>query len=610
MRPIFSKTAVAVLVCAPLSWQISHANEWSGSYSAQGQCFCVGELPASLNGRIVPTPIGGQTVSQICKRVGAGPELLKDDGLFNFPVYKDPQCGHGPFADKQVASDPACAGSLDGNNNGCQKPGPKWNLKRAFGMVAATASAKSATTAKPVSDTETSSQVSIASPVVSSANVLSEVEKADKGTEKKLLKATIIKSPSTAGNAFDPSKLGSEPVEPEKPAKPKAFAGKSITIDGQRYLQAHSKIPANGGEPGSKIILDGLVYLRDDDALDPQDLFKVKQNNGSSPKKKTATPKVSTATRPDAVADKVKEQATAKQLDQERKQRLAYQANQIQQNAKVPTPLPKQAEEPETLTKQAELSDAELLPKADAEQADAEQAEEDKQAQLQAQAEAARQAVEEKRLATEKKRLQSVQESAAQVVPADSKKSEAQAEKSTSETASTLLTALRLPPDTRQSSRDFAYLEAMPVSYDVGGNGVWLEGSASSHTRFQYVGRMGLATEYQELMIGGGYYLTPADADRLTVVVVAGLEYGSFELSDDQLALDFDDSGIYLSASSRLVINDHFELQGGVGYSTFFEGDAMIFGGGYYHVNRRLDIVSRFELGDNDLLGIGVRFYY
>jgi len=605
MRPIFSKTAVAVLVCAPLSWQISHANEWSGSYSAQGQCFCVGELPASLTGRIVPTPIGGQTISQICKRVGSGPELLKDDGLFNFPVYQDPQCGHGPFADKQEAMDPACVGSLDGKNNGCQKLGPKWNLERAFGGVATSASAKSATAAKPKSDTETSSQVSIASPVVSSANVLSEVEKADKGTEKKLLKATIIKSPSTASNAFDPSKLESEPVKPEKPAVPKAFAGKSITIDGQRYLQAHSKVPANGGEPGSKIILDGLVYLRDDDTLDPQDLFKVKQSNDASPKKKTASPKVSTATLPKLASDKDKEKAAATQLDQEREQRLAYQENLTQEKAKVAAPLPKQTEEPQTLARQTELTDDDLLP-----MADAKQAEKEKQTQLQAQAEAAKQAAEEQRLAAEKKRLQSVQQSAAQVIPSDAKKSEAQAEKGTAETASTLLTALRLPPDTRQSSRDFAYLEAMPVSYDVGGNGIWLEGSASSHTRFQYVGRLGMATEYQELMVGGGYYLTPADADRLTIVVVAGLEYGSFELSDDQLAVDFDDSGVYVGASSRLVINDQFELQGGVGYSSFFEGDAMIFGGGYYHVNRRLDIVSRFELGDNDLLGIGVRFYY
>ena len=174
--------------------------------------------------------------------------------------------------------------------------------------------------------------------------------------------------------------------------------------------------------------------------------------------------------------------------------------------------------------------------------------------------------------------------------------------------------ALRLPANTRASSRDFNYFEALPTNYEFGGGGVVLEASLQRKSRFQFLGNVGMSDTYDEVMLGAGYFLTPKSASRLTVVLLAGVEHGSFELTDQNAAPGFtvtaSDTGLFLGALSRVVINNKFELKGGLGYSSFFEGDATFFGGGYYHMTPRLDVVSRFELGDNDQLGLGIRYYY
>lgn len=606
MRPFFTKTATAALLCSPFVLQIAHASEWSGSYAAQGQCFCVGELPSGLSSRIVPTPIGGQTISQVCKRVGEGPGLLKTSGLFNYPVYKDSQCGHGPFAVGDEPVSASCAGSLDGDKKGCVPVGAKWNLSQTFGQMTAPAAAK------PDSKDGTTAQSLMEKPIVSSTTVKSKIRQGKNSGEVKVLKATIIKSPSTAGSSFDPARLSS------KAARSKtleSFKGKTITIEDQRYLQAHSAVSATGGESGSRIILDGVVYLREDAKLDMADLYQdqTEKNTAKVPSAKASAKASGNASGklPKVVNAKTDTKLIEKPSVSNGNRSDDSLLPDSQSVAKANRLREQQVQKEQKATLVAK-DKADVLFARQTEDAAKLGAELDKDATLQTQAEQLRKVEDAQRLAAEKKRQKSVEESTAQVKPAGSANSQSVADAKTSDIGSTLLTALRLPPGARQSSRDFTYFEALPVSYDIGGGGVLLEASGSSHTRFQYVGTLGVAAEYQEFMVGGGYYLTPPDADRLTVVLLAGLEYGNFQLSDnvDQLSVDFDDTGIFLGASTRFVLNNRFEFKGGVGYSTFFDGDATIFGGGYYHINRRLDVVSRFELGDNDLLGIGVRYYY
>jgi len=99
----------------------------------------------------------------------------------------------------------------------------------------------------------------------------------------------------------------------------------------------------------------------------------------------------------------------------------------------------------------------------------------------------------------------------------------------------TVVSALKLPNDVIPRQEKFSYVEAIPASYDIGGGGVLLSGSAESHSRFHYVGRIGVANTYQELRVGGGYYLTPASADRFTVMLEAGVEHGVFNLNDEHV---------------------------------------------------------------------------
>ena len=629
MRPQPIKRAVVLLGCFSVATTTLHAAEWNGSYSANGQCFCVGELPAAMNATIVPTPIGGQTVAQVCARIGSGPALSKVEGLFNYPVYPDAQCGNGPFTDVSQNASENCLGTLDGNaaaqSQTCQPAGSSWDLKSAFSKAPAVAAASpvaetidrdaaSDAQASNTAQEPTSAAGLLNKPVVTTLSI--EPESAE-GVAERPLKATVIRSASTAARDL-PEK---EPLPP--------FTGKNVRIDGQRYLQAREGVDASGGEPGSRIILDGLVFLRDDGSIVPTDLYRVQPQTVTARKPDKAAVPAARATDTDVEAtnrqitrEKKRIQTLAAERDAQAKAAAKAEAL-AQANARAAAEVDEEAlmlakrrleqEAAERARQQALINQASSAPSVQAMAVDDYQPDDldAKAARNTRPYRQARIAIPDSPLSPPDTTTQTaVDEAAKQVGPVATDTGSGNA---TSVAQSGFMSALRLPNNVRASSRDFSYLEALPASFDVGGNGLVLEGSAQSHARVQYMGRIGVTATYRELMVGAGYYLTPRTADRLTVVLLAGVEYGSFELTDDQdpsIAVDFDDSGVYLGAATRFVANHRFELKAGVGYSTFFEGDAMVFGGGYYHITPRLDLVSRFELGDNDLLGIGVRFYY
>jgi len=213
-------------------------------------------------GKIFPTPIGGQTVSQICQRLGDGPGLEQKGGLFNYPVYSDSQCGHGPFSQNTEAANQECLGSLDGlGNEGCEVAGPKWSIKQAFSKKPAvdkpaekTAESTATVSNRPKVDPVENSTAKPASPDLLTKPVVTSVTAKDpssKGVDEKALRVTVISSASTAGRK----------LPEQKPLAP--FTGRVISIDGRRYLQAKNGLPAQGGKPGSRIVLDGLVFLKD-----------------------------------------------------------------------------------------------------------------------------------------------------------------------------------------------------------------------------------------------------------------------------------------------------------------------------------------------------------
>ena len=170
--------------------------------------------------------------------------------------------------------------------------------------------------------------------------------------------------------------------------------------------------------------------------------------------------------------------------------------------------------------------------------------------------------------------------------------------------------ALRMPPATRPSSREFGYVDAMALGYERGGSGVMLEGSVEAGTRYRLLARIGAATGYRELLLGASWYATPPAVDRLTLVLTFGVETGRFELGSEGNGSRLADTGLHLGGAARLVVNGRLELQAGLGHGSFFEGDPVAFGGAALHVTSWLDLLCRFEFGGNDSLGVGLRFHY
>lgn len=117
----------ALVVISPVSW----ANELitAGSYAADGECYCL-MVPSEIEQRIVPTPIGEQSVAQICRRLGEGPGLRAFDRVPSYPTFTDVQCGHGPVPRGEARALDCDEVGID--EEGCVTRGPRWNLARVY----------------------------------------------------------------------------------------------------------------------------------------------------------------------------------------------------------------------------------------------------------------------------------------------------------------------------------------------------------------------------------------------------------------------------------------------------------------------------------------------
>lgn len=621
MRKRKIHTALLIAFASPL---IPHAfadGAWQGSYSADGQCFCSGEVAASVASQIVPTPVGGQTVKQVCTRVGQGPELKRDAGLFNYPVYEDPQCGHGPHVASSQARDEGCLGSLDGAFELCSPKGHQWDLNQAYDVP-----------------------VDLAAALPARSSEQSDFTSLDRGAS--------VELDDDAANADAESVASSNE---EREAALENFSGESVTVGGQRFLRARDDITPEGGAAGSRIILDGVVYLRDDENLNIADLYQGDETpapvaEGSSDETPEADLEESESaasseaeesaqrlaeTRAEQARQEAQARAESERQQQAQREARARAAAERQRQARREAQARAESERQQQAQREAqaradlekeqqartarlqerrriarEQAEEEARALAEQESLTAQKAADEKQKQIDEQKLAEKKRLSDEALAAEKAKKESEK---AAVAEASDKVDSADSDSSSAD-LSAASSALRLPPGVRASSREFRYMEAVPASYDIGGSGIILEGSGQAMSRFQWLGRLGVADTYREVMIGGGYYFTPESVSRMTFVLMAGIENGSFELSDEQrapgLTVNSADSGLFLGASSRIVINSRFELKAGLGYSSFFEGDATLFGGGYFHLTPRLDILSRFELGDNDSVGLGIRYYY
>ena len=127
-----SLLAFASVVSVPIASADSSGKPLS--YEANGSCYCTDAVTRSgVAGHILPTPIGGQTITQICSRIGSGPGLQIDTGKYNFSAYSDAQCGHGlSSAQDTSGSDENCLGVSASGESVCGATGPKWDLAKIF----------------------------------------------------------------------------------------------------------------------------------------------------------------------------------------------------------------------------------------------------------------------------------------------------------------------------------------------------------------------------------------------------------------------------------------------------------------------------------------------
>lgn len=441
----------------------ANAASWDGSYVADGECFCAGTQGREIDSQIFPTPVGGQSVSQICERIGSGPTLQKVNGKFNFSVYPDAQCGNGPFVSDTASNDSkACSGHLGVAGEDCADLGPKWDLKSAYAKPAEVKLGISDTVAvtggshyiKPPALTNKSSSTSVANTSV----------------------ATVAKPQSKPKKVVQVA-----PLTPEQ-----LRARQLVQMEAARErARLASASESNESATPAKPVVQATVIDSDKEV------------------------------KAEAVTKVIKAEAASKDA--------------VETSA-------------ETLSKAADASSSET-------------------------------------------------DAVNTFFPA-------------------IVSALRMPLATRNSAREFDYVEGLPVSYDFGGNGMRVAASTSSHNKLQYVLRAAATKSYSEALLGIGYIISPKKADRITVSLNAGIEHGKFRFQRPGIAAQLADTGIQLSVSSRFVIDYRFELQAGVGYSSFFEGDAIMFGSAFYHLTPKIDLTTKAEVGDNDSLAFGIRYYY
>jgi len=428
------------LVLLGAAWGLSsaaNAADQPGSYSANGKCFCNLPIPASLAGEIVSTPVGGQSLAQVCERVGTGPELKQTGKAYNYSVYDDMQCGHGPglAGFSALLSD---AGMSQENL------GPKWDIEAAY-----------------------------------------------------------------ANQSLQAKRLFSEDIGS---SNNDAFKSGEVLRLRSRYIQV----------PTSSNVATAKNYA---------DESAVKQS-------RSITQKVAAA-----------KQNTGTAQSAEERRRIEV--------------LPLATVEP---LEGAGFSDA-------------------ANASSVAQAESAP-IIEEVKTVTEVVTQPSVNIDAGTT------------------------TAIRVPGDLSTESDQYDYVSVTPTGYDFGGAGVQFSASSIREESFGVLVRAGLAEDYQEILVGATYLQRLGNSDRLKIGLSGGIEYGRFNLEAGRISTNSTSTGAFVRARSIYEISRRFELQGGLGYSSFFEGDPHVFGAALFHMTQKLDFIGEFEVGDNDSAGLGIRYYY
>ena len=544
---------------------LASATGRAGSYAVDGRCYCSGPIAPGLADRIVPTPVGGQSVASVCERIGSGPGPTLSDGQPGPVRYDDPQCGHGPIDGGGNGSpDGACDAAT--TSGSCARVGPRWDLEDAYSRPAA----------KAVDE------------------VIRQLGPA-----------------GTIGAAAAPPVLAAARQESGDPASALPSEPLVVVIDGRRWKAAPPGTPEKG-EPGTRIVLDDRLFLAiGKDGTDPSVPQPARTPVRESVPVPAREPVRMPARKPErapmrepvpartrgAARTPTSESARIETIVEASLETLERQrrALMLEARAHVRARRQERSGTPPSLAAASAPSGAEPFP-------DEGSATVDKP--------------------TTRGSSPPLRDASGSVPTADDTDDTEGGE--VGEGDRTVATERRdgdgdgdgagaggrgIEPASALSRR-FNYVDAIPLDYDRGGNGLLLEGSVPLPDRFRLFGRLGSAAGYRELTLGVSWHVTAPRLGGLSFVLSAGTQSARFEPSGDETGAGQTDHGVYMGGASLLTFGERFALQAGVGYSSVFDGGAIAFGGTLYRLAARLDVVSRLELGDNDSVGLGVRYYY
>ena len=542
-----SLLAFASVVSVPIASADSSGKPLS--YEANGSCYCTDAVTRSgVAGHILPTPIGGQTITQICSRIGSGPGLQIDNGKYNFSAYSDAQCGHGLSSAQDSGSDENCLGISASGASVCGATGSKWDLAKIFSDQSSVV-ADGTTTPSAAGDTDATG--------------------ASEST------TTIAQSPVTVTNSDDTAPVivtahDSVVTEPVKPTAKVAAIAEQLRAFNQSVQDsqsntaiedstnsptvaaAHSRSAETSTQPG---------VSKETFTLDSTEYQELHRESIKASAAKPLAPSSGYLTQEEISELPEAETQAVPNLITHHSAELVVTAEEA-----LPGTTTVIVIEPESPPRQMTQDEIKQLPLLTADD-------------------------------------QQVADTTEQI--------EVPVEPTEPEVAAAITPPTPIVPNEpvspfKNSRLDYSYVGIAPTSFDFGGTGAEIDASISGNNGVAFIGNAGVAEEYTEASIGLGFYAAPFPHPETDIVFNVGAEFGTFDLG----ITDLDDTGGFVAAFLRTRPIRRIELTGGARYSSFFGGDAMLVATGIFSFTRAFNLFGKVEVGDNDQFSLGFRYFY
>ena len=163
------------------------------------------------------------------------------------------------------------------------------------------------------------------------------------------------------------------------------------------------------------------------------------------------------------------------------------------------------------------------------------------------------------------------------------------------------------------SNFNYNYLEVTYIDVDEPSvDGFKFKGSYDIAPNISVLASLALAdndnVDLTTITIGGAYHLAlqGTELKQLDLVMHGEIERIKWEAGK----YDDSDSGLLLGAELRAGITNEFELFGDATLRTTGDDDFLVTIGGRFNFNTQLQGVASYEMSDNDILSLGVRYHY